>query len=109
MVLGDVTAYVALSRSVTILPESRLGTFILETVDDSVYGGGVTETLVFVLTGASGGVTLGPVVKHTVTVIDDEAPVVPEPPAVEVVTATLRVSELSGIRRRYDDSQHRPF
>ena len=54
-----------------------------------------TETLVLELSVLSGPAVTGAVDRVTVTIIDDEAPVVPEPPVVEVVTATLRVSELS--------------
>ena len=54
-----------------------------------------TETLVLELSVVDGPAVTGAVDRVTVTIIDDEAPVVPEPPVVEVVTATLRVSELS--------------
>ena len=92
----EVTDYAQLGRSVTIPSGAATGTIVLSTLDDSVYGGGVSKTVVLVLTGASGGVRLGESVTHTVTIIDDElAPVVPELPEVIVVTATLRVSELS--------------
>ena len=89
----EVTDYVLLSRSVTILSGEATGTIELETLDDSVYGGGVSETVVLVLTGASGGVRLGESVTHTVTIIDDElAPVVELP---VVVTVTLRLSSVT--------------
>ena len=55
-----------------------------------------TETLVLELSVLSGPAVTGAVDRVTVTITDDdEAPVVPELPEVVVVTATLRVSELS--------------
>ena len=91
----EVTDYVLLSRSVTILSGDATSTIELETLDDSVYGGGVSETVVLVLTGASGGVRLGERVTHTVTIIDDELAPVVEPPEVVVVTVTLRLSSVT--------------
>ena len=83
------TDYAPLGRSVTILSGAGTGTIVLSTLDDSVYVGGVSETVVLVLTGASGGVMLGESVTHTVTIIDDELAPVVEPPVVVDVTATI--------------------
>ena len=83
------TDYAPLGRSVTILSGAGTGTIVLSTLDDSVYVGGGSETVVLVLTGASGGVMLGESVTHTVTIIDDELAPVVEPPVVVDVTATI--------------------
>ena len=69
-------------------------TVSIRTIDDDVTE--ETETFELVLSVLSGPAVTGTVDSVTVTIIDDdEAPVVPELPEVVVVTATLRVSELS--------------
>ena len=69
-------------------------TVSIRTIDDDVTE--ATETLVLELSVVDGPAVTGAVDRVTVTIIDDdEAPVVPELPEVVVVTATLRVSELS--------------
>ena len=69
-------------------------TVSIRTIDDDVTE--ATETLVLELSVLSGPAVTGAVDRVTVTIIDDdEAPVVPELPEMVVVTATLRVSELS--------------
>ena len=69
-------------------------TVSIRTIDDELTE--ETETLVLVLSVVDGPAVTGAVDRVTVTIIDDdEAPVVPELPEVVVVTATLRVSELS--------------
>ena len=90
------TDYTVPGRSVTIPSSRRTAAITLVATDDTVvYSGDASRTVELELTGASGGVTLGDSLTHTVTIIDDDVPVVPEPPAVVIVTATLRVSELS--------------
>ena len=54
-----------------------------------------TETLVLELSVVDGPAVTGAVDRVTVSIVDDDVPVVPELPEVVVVTATLRVSELS--------------
>ena len=72
-------------------------TVSIRTIDDELTE--ETETLVLELSVVDGPAVTGAVDRVTVTIIDDdEAPVVPELPElpeVVVVTATLRVSELS--------------
>ena len=69
-------------------------TVSIRTIDDDLTE--ETETFELVLSVLSGPAVTGTVDSVTVTIIDDdEAPVVPELPEVVVVTATLRVSELS--------------
>ena len=69
-------------------------TVSIRTIEDDLTE--ATETLVLELSVLSGPAVTGAVDRVTVTIIDDdEAPVVPELPEVVVVTATLRVSELS--------------
>ena len=69
-------------------------TVSIRTIDDDVSE--ETETFELVLSVLSGPAVTGTVDSVTVTITDDdEAPVVPELPEVVVVTATLRVSELS--------------
>ena len=69
-------------------------TVSIRTIEDDLTE--ATETLVLVLSVLSGPAVTGSVDRVTVTITDDdEAPVVPELPEVVVVTATLRVSELS--------------
>ena len=72
-------------------------TVSIRTIEDDLTE--ATETFVLVLSVLSGPAVTGAVDRVTVTIVDDdEAPVVPEMPElpeVVVVTATLRVSELS--------------
>ena len=69
-------------------------TVSIRTIDDDVSE--ETETFELVLSVVDGPAVTGAVDRVTVTILDDdEAPVVPELPEVVVVTATLRVSELS--------------
>ena len=69
-------------------------TVSIRTIEDDLTE--ATETLVLELSVLSGPAVTGAVDRVTVTITDDdEAPVVPELPEVVVVTATLRVSELS--------------
>ena len=69
-------------------------TVSIRTIDDELNE--ETETLVLELSVLSGPAVTGAVDRVTVSIVDDdEAPVVPELPEVVVVTATLRVSELS--------------
>ena len=69
-------------------------TVSIRTIEDDLTE--ATETFELVLSVLSGPAVTGTVDSVTVTIIDDdEAPVVPELPEVVVVTATLRVSELS--------------
>ena len=68
-------------------------TVSIRTIDDDVTE--ATETLVLELSVVDGPAVTGAVDRVTVSILDDDAPVVPEPPEVVVVTATLRVSELS--------------
>ena len=68
-------------------------TVSIRTIDDDVTE--ETETFELVLSVLSGPAVTGAVDRVTVSILDDDAPVVPEPPEVVVVTATLRVSELS--------------
>ena len=69
-------------------------TVSIRTIDDDVTE--ETETLVLELSVVDGPAVTGAVDRVTVSIVDDdEAPVVPELPEVVVVTATLRVSELS--------------
>ena len=69
-------------------------TVSIRTIEDDLTE--ATETLVLELSVLSGPAVTGAVDRVTVTILDDdEAPVVPELPEVVVVTATLRVSELS--------------
>ena len=82
------TDYHTLGRSVTIPSGSVTGTVMLSTIDDS---DDMSEMVVLVLTGASGGVTLGESVTHTVTIIDDDE----APPVVLDVIATLSVDSVT--------------
>ena len=69
-------------------------TVSIRTIEDDVTE--ATETLVLELSVVDGPAVTGAVDRVTVSIVDDdEAPVVPELPEVVVVTATLRVSELS--------------
>ena len=69
-------------------------TVSIRTIEDDLTE--ATETLVLELSVLSGPAVTGAVDRVTVSIVDDdEAPVVPELPEVVVVTATLRVSELS--------------
>ena len=69
-------------------------TVSIRTIEDDVSE--ETETFELVLSVVDGPAVTGAVDRVTVTIVDDdEAPVVPELPEVVVVTATLRVSELS--------------
>ena len=68
-------------------------TVSIRTIDDGVTE--ETETFELVLSVLSGPAVTGVVDRVTVTILDDDVPVVPELPEVVVVTATLRVSELS--------------
>ena len=84
------TDYTVPGRSVTIPSSRRTAAITLVATDDTVvYSGDASRTVELELTGASGGVTLGDSLTHTVTIIDDDVPVVPDPPGVEVVTATI--------------------
>ena len=81
-------------------------TVSIRTIEDDLTE--ATETFELVLSVLSGPAVTGTVDSVTVTIIDDdEAPVVPELPEVVVVTATLRVSGVVGVRGRYSDSEHR--
>ena len=85
--------YTGGSFSLTLPAMARSVTFTIPIMDDSVVE--QAETFTVTLSGAPAGITLDPAIA-TVTITDnDEAPVVPERPEVVVVTATLRVSELS--------------
>ena len=68
-------------------------TVSIRTIEDDLTE--ATETLVLELSVVDGPAVTGAVDRVTVSIVDDDVPVVPEPPAVVVVTATLRVSELS--------------
>ena len=68
-------------------------TVSIRTIDDDVTE--ETETFELVLSVLSGPAVAGAADRVTVTILDDDVPVVPELPEVVVVTATLRVSELS--------------
>ena len=68
-------------------------TVSIRTIEDELTE--ATETLVLELSVVDGPAVTGAVDRVTVSILDDDAPVVPEPPEVVVVTATLRVSELS--------------
>ena len=84
------TDYTVPGRSVTIPSSRRTAAITLVATDDTVvYSGDASRTVELELTGASGGVTLGDSLTHTVTIIDDDSQVVPDPPGVEVVTATI--------------------
>ena len=85
--------YTSVASTLTLSAMTPSVTFNVAIFDDVAQE--LNETFTVTLDGAPAGVVLI-LSTATVTIIDDdEAPVVPEPPEVVVVTATLRVSELS--------------
>ena len=87
------TDYRSEMDTLTLLAGSTSVTFTIDIIDD--VSPESDETFTVVLSGASVGVSFNPTSAIVTITDDDEAPVVPELPEVVVVTATLRVSELS--------------
>ena len=87
------TDYRSEMDTLTLLAGSTSVTFTIDIFDDGSPES--DETFTVVLSGASVGVSFNPTSAIVTITDDDEAPVVPELPEVVVVTATLRVSELS--------------
>ena len=84
--------YDSLGRQVTISRGDRTASIRLDARTDNRYDGDVTETVEFVLTTASGGVTLSDPMKHAVTIIDNDQP---DMPAAADLTATLSVDSIT--------------
>ena len=78
---------------VTISPGEMTASIRLVALTDNRYDGGMSETVEFVLTTASGGVTLSDPMTHAVTIIDNEQPGMPQPPV--DVTATLSLASVT--------------